>query len=270
MFGKKKNPDESALARQAEAEKETVAPLAVIADVEQIEKNIYKIPGAVYFGKYMHIDTKNAKNEDQVRAFWEQCRGDGTLETLRSIAHPDAKAFTAICTNFETRAYDYWIAAEVMQEAEIPEGFEKFDVEERQCAVFRCEGPAHEAITQKWHFIYNKWFPKGKYGHDKGPEIENYPFGDMQAQDYQCEILVPVKPQEPIALPRRGDTMTGLIFVAIGAVGGMVLAGNSDKYLIFALVGGVAGYFVYSYVNNRREEIRKRKEEQKKNGEEKK
>jgi predicted transcriptional regulator YdeE len=50
--------------------------------------------------------------------------------------------------------------------APLPEGYERLEVGAGQCAVFPCEGPAREAVEEKWHFIYNKWFPKAKYGYD--------------------------------------------------------------------------------------------------------
>jgi AraC family transcriptional regulator len=266
MFGNKKNLEENASARQAALEEQAPhAPIAAAA--EQLEKNIYRIPAISYFGKHIRINTKNAKNEDQVRAYWQRCREDGTLDTLRAIAHPDAKCFTAVCTDFQGREYEYWIAVEPADGAEPPSGYERIETIERRCAVFPCEGPAHEAVAGQWHFIYNKWFPRSAYSYDQGPEIENYPFGDMQAADYKCEILVPVKPMEPVKLPRRKDSMMGLLFVAVGAVAGVLVAGSAESPFIFILGGGLLGYFVYAYINKRREEMQKKKEE---NGEDKK
>ena len=267
MFGKQKKLEENASAQQEPEEEAPQAPVATVADAERLEKNIYRIPAASYFGKHTTINTKTAKNEDQVRAYWQQCREDGTLDTLKQVAHPDAKGFTAVCTDFQGREYEYWITVEAPDGAEPPQGYERIETIERRCAVFPCEGPAHAAVAEEWHFIYNTWFPRSAYSYDQGPELEHYPFGDMQAADYKCEILVPVKPVDPVNLPKRKDSMMGLLFVAVGAVAGMVVAGSAEKPFIFILGGGLLGYFVYAYIGKRREEAQKKKEE---NGEGKK
>jgi len=238
---------------------------------ENIEKkdsagiDICRVPAIAYYGRRRHIDTKKANNGAQIRAFWEECREDGTLDRLRALALTDAQRFTAACTNFETRAYDYWIVVEPDPGAEPPEDFERLEVGERQCAVFPCEGPAHEAVSKQWHYIYNTWFPRAKYGYDaaQGVEIENYPFGDMDSPDYRCEILVPVKPAQTPEMPRRRDTTLVVLFVAVGAVAGILLARSSDNALLFAAVGGAAAYFIYAYISKRREEIKKKSDEEK-------
>ena len=251
MFGK----------RKAEGQ----APAENIERKDPAGSNIYRVPAAAYYCRRRRIDTKKADNRTQLLAFWEECREDGTLDRLRALASPDAQRFSAACTNFETHAYDYWIAVEPAPGAQPPEGFERLEVGERQCAVFPCEGPAHEAIAKQWRYIYNTWFPRAKYGYDaaQGVEIENYPFGDMEAPDYRCEILVPVKPVELPELPRRRDPTLAVLFVAVGAAAGMLLARSSDKALMFTLIGGAVGYFVYAYVSKRREEIKKKREQEK-------
>lgn len=265
MFGKKKDSaKDSVAAVPAVKEEPSYLPVGVAGAFEHVTENVFHISAALYFGKHTRINTKNEKNEVQVRAFWNACREDGTLEALRAIARPGAKGFSAACTNFKGREYDYWIAIEVAPDAELPEGYEQIDVPVRQCAVFPCTGPAHEAIAKQWSYIYSTWLPKASFAYDAAPgaEIENYPFGDMDAADYQCEILVPVKPMDPSrGLPQRRDNMLAVLFVSVGAVGGMLLAGSGENALLYILVGGALGYFIYAYIAKRREDLRKKREE---------
>lgn len=254
MLGKKREQELTGHPFE-KANESTYQPIGVVAGAQRVEGNVFQIPHAVYYGKRRRIDTKAAANEEQVRAFWQECREDGTLEALRALAHPDARGYIGACTNFETHAYDYWIAVEIAPDAALPGGYDTLEADARLVAAFPLEGPAHEAIAAGWKAIYNKWFPKAKYQYAAGPEVENYPFGDMQAADYPCEILVPVRPlaSAPVA-PRRSGSMLSLFFIALGAAAGMLVAGSSDKPTIYMLVGAAVGYFAYSYVNKLREE----------------
>lgn len=254
MLGKKKerelsdNPFEK-------ANESTYEPIGVAAGAQRVEGNVFELPRAVYYGKRRRIDTKAAANEEQVRAFWRECREDGTLEALRALAHEKAQGYIGACTNFGTRAYDYWVAVEAAPDAALPGGYETLEADARLVAAFPLEGPAHEAMAAGWTAIYNKWFPKAKYQYAAGPEVENYPFGDMQSADYRCEVLVPVKPLAPVRFtPRRRGSMLSLLFIALGAAAGMLVAGSSGNATIYMLVGAAVGYFAYSYVNKLLEE----------------
>lgn len=257
MFGSKKEQNGTAPVESpdAEAREEGAA-----SDRGKPGESICIVPATAYIGRRRHIDTKAANNEEQLRAFWDTCREDGTLDALRALAAPGVDCLSGACTNFGSHGYDYWIAVEAADGAEVPEGYERLEVPERKCAVFACEGPAREAVAQKWHYIYNKWFPRARFNYDSNPEIENYPFGDMLSADYRCEILVPVRPVEALDQPaKRRDGTMAILFVAVGSLLGMFAAGQSDKPFIYVLVGGAAGYFVFSYITKRRDEIRAKK-----------
>ncbi len=251
MFGKKNGRGKTA-ALSAWEVGEGYEPIGAIGS-EWIEANAYRVPAATYCGKRGTINTKTAKNDEQVRAFWQECGANGTLEALRALALPGARGFFAACTDFKSHAYDYWIAVEVEADADIPDGFERLETRERTCAVFTAKGPAHETVSSMWHAVYNEWFPKGSYIYVPGPEIEHYPFGDREAADYRTEIFVPVKKadggKEP---PKRRDATLGVLFVSVGAVAGMLIAGSSEQPLFAMLVGGALGYFLFDAIDKRK------------------
>lgn len=48
------------------------------------------------------------------------------------------------------------------------------------------------AIQQAWSRIFQEWFPATGYEHTGGPEFELYLPGRPDAEDYRCEIWIPV------------------------------------------------------------------------------
>ncbi len=268
-FRKKQQETDDVNARNAEGCEEMIPveeeplPSSGAELAERIEKNVYRVTASTYFGKRTRIETKKNDNLEQLEAFWKKCREDGTLEELRAMAHPESQSFTGACANFGTHEYDYWIAVEpVDPDAEPPEGYERLEAGEGNYAQFKCKGPAVRSVSGQYTVIYNKWFPKSPYNHDDGPEIEIYPFGDMDSEEYESEILIPVRPMKTLAerIPKRRNAMLGVLFVSVGLVAGMLIAGSSDKYLVYMLIGGAVGYFVYAYIEKQKEAREKKNE----------
>jgi len=48
------------------------------------------------------------------------------------------------------------------------------------------------AIQKVWERIFQEWLPATGFEHADGPELEVYLPGDPSAQDYQCEIWIPI------------------------------------------------------------------------------
>lgn len=59
-------------------------------------------------------------------------------------------------------------------------------------AVFTSVGPMPHAVQKVWERIFQEWFPKTGFKHANAPEIEVYLPGDPSAQDYKCEIWMPI------------------------------------------------------------------------------
>lgn len=58
---------------------------------------------------------------------------------------------------------------------------------------FESTGPMPQAIQQVWKRIYAEWLPASGYEHTGMPELEVYPEGNNTAEDYRCEVWIPVK-----------------------------------------------------------------------------
>ncbi|MNV98197.1 Bacterial transcription activator, effector binding domain [compost metagenome] len=91
----------------------------------------------------------------------------------------------------EKELLSYWIGVEADAATE-PQGFETAVVPAANWAVFTSTGPMPHTIQNVWERIFQEWFPGTGYEHAGGPEFELYPPGDTQADDYVCEVWVPI------------------------------------------------------------------------------
>jgi AraC family transcriptional regulator len=49
------------------------------------------------------------------------------------------------------------------------------------------------AIQYVWQRICSEWFPSTVYEHAGGPEFELYPSGNVNDEDYRCEVWILIK-----------------------------------------------------------------------------
>lgn len=141
------------------------------------------------------VFTFNAgQNLIEIPKFWEEVWSDGTMERLEALGNGAVSRYFGICNVSEEQApkqeMDYWIAVE--NDGEPPVGMEKWEVPSLQWAVFRSVGAMPDAIQQTWQKIYAEWLPNSDYEHGPGPEIEVYGPGDNRADDYECEVWIPI------------------------------------------------------------------------------
>ncbi len=78
---------------------------------------------------------------------------------------------------------------------DVPEGMEVWTVPECEWAMFRCEGPLHNAVENIKKFIWYEWFP-GNAEYEPGSDYYVTKYcrdRDTSAIDYHCEMWIPVK-----------------------------------------------------------------------------
>ena len=59
-------------------------------------------------------------------------------------------------------------------------------------AVFTSIGPMPTAIHKVWDRIFQEWFPSTGYEHAGTAELEVYLPGNVDAEDYRCEVWIPI------------------------------------------------------------------------------
>ncbi|MBC1500761.1 AraC family transcriptional regulator [Listeria weihenstephanensis] len=134
------------------------------------------------------------QNLVEIPKFWEEVWSDGTMERLAGLVNGEVPRYMGICSVSEEQApkqeMDYWIAVDC--DGEVPVDMGKWEIPSLQWAVFPSVGALPDAIQQTWQKIYAEWLPASGYEHGPGPEIEVYGPGDNRADDYECEVWIPV------------------------------------------------------------------------------
>ena len=136
----------------------------------------------VHAGEF-HAET----SEKEIPAFWDAYYAN---EELRKVP-----GYLGVCAQQKTDSdvFTYGIGCKASDVAVIPEGFETLHIPEHTWAVFKCVGPAPDAIQDMWEKIYREWLPVSDYELVPDYDIENYLPGNPASLNYVSEICFPVK-----------------------------------------------------------------------------
>lgn len=155
-------------------------------DYKIIERDSFTV-----IGKSLQVTCKDGENLRRIPQFWQEVNEDGTSDKLIEIG--GGKDILGICKQMEpaNENFFYWIAVESGPESN-PQGFETTVIPAATWAVFTSIGAMPHAIQNVWKRIFEEWFPSTGYEHTGGPDFELYPPGDPGAEDYRCEVWIPV------------------------------------------------------------------------------
>ena len=98
----------------------------------------------------------------------------------------------AICSEKE-KGFEYWIAG-LYRGGDVPEGFALYTFPESDWAVFSAKGPLPHSLQTLNTYIWQEWYPnEGRRRMENGNVmLEVYTPGNMQSEDYECGIWLPV------------------------------------------------------------------------------
>jgi len=68
----------------------------------------------------------------------------------------------------------------------------EYNVPKCTWAVFECVGAMPNAIQELQKRIITEWLPTSGYEYANAPDIEVYSEGDQQADNYRCEVWLPI------------------------------------------------------------------------------
>ncbi|TYR74676.1 AraC family transcriptional regulator [Rossellomorea vietnamensis] len=150
-----------------------------------VEKEGFKAAG---IGK--KVSAANGENNKEIPVLWDEVNRKGLDREICEAA--GAKDLLGICMEFDhpKEEFTYFIGAHTDKPQE------KFEVKEIPAstwAVFESVGPMPQAIQNVWQRIYSEWFPSTGYEHGGGPEFELYPPGDIDDENYRCEVWIPIR-----------------------------------------------------------------------------
>lgn len=155
-------------------------------DYRIIKRDAFRI-----VGKAARINTADGQNFVRCPQFWGQCNSDGTSEALCAVS--DDCVMMSVCANFspDLGEFDYYVAVP-QKEGNVPAGCSELTVPALTWAVFDAVGKLPGSIQALMPKIFSEWFPASNFEHAEGPELEVYPGGDMDSDQYRCEVWIPV------------------------------------------------------------------------------
>ncbi|MGF7047760.1 AraC family transcriptional regulator [Paenibacillus sp. DS2015] len=160
---------------------------------QEMEYRIVEKEDFTVIGKSIQVTTRDGENLREIPLLWQEANKDGTSDRLAEIGLN--KDLLGICTGMDhtNETFAYWIAVEGRPGSADLQGLASTVIPAANWAVFTSIGPMPHAIQTLWERIFQEWFPGTGYEHTGGPELELYPPGNPSAEDYRCEVWVPIK-----------------------------------------------------------------------------
>lgn len=137
-----------------------------------------------------HFKLNPEENFVLIPAFWTKTVQSGKLSQILGLLDQEPKSILGVCSCMNGKDFDYYIAA--ISNIAVPEGMEEFIIPECTWAIFTCIGPMPTAIQKLQQRIVSEWLPTSGYEYANAPDIELYFEGNQQAEDYHCEVWLPV------------------------------------------------------------------------------
>ena len=156
-----------------------------------MDYRIVKKEAFTVIGKSIQVTCRDGENPLQIPKFWEKSHRDGTIAKLASIGTGENLLGIILDMKPDKGDYAYMIGTETDQT--VPEeNFTLRTIPASTWAIFTCVGTVPGAIQTMFRRIFQEWFPATGYEHSGAPELEVYPPGDTMAEDYQCEVWIPI------------------------------------------------------------------------------
>lgn len=149
------------------------------------KKDAFRIVGIC--GNY---SVKIEENFEQIPQLWKKTAIDGTIPQILSLMNQPPFGLLGVSTCMDGENFDYYIAVASDQQA--PEGMKEYIVPECMWAVFECVGPLPHTLQSLQKRIITEWLPTSGYEYANAPDIEVYSDGNQQAEDYRCEVWLPI------------------------------------------------------------------------------
>jgi len=147
---------------------------------------------ALHFSGYsIDVKTKDGQNFIDIPAFWQEMFTNGKFPGL--VENADEMGVVGICYGYDKEISEFKYMIGIKSSTYKADGMIDVEFGPEDFAAFKCEGKLPESIQKTTKYIYNEWFPSSNYEHTGGPEIEIYPGGNTESDDYVCYYWIPVK-----------------------------------------------------------------------------
>lgn len=149
------------------------------------KKGAFKIVGVK-----QHYSMSIEESMINVPLFWQKTAQSGVIPKLCTLMNKEPSGILGVSTCMNGKDFDYYIA--VASNREKPADMVDYIVPESLWAIFECIGAMPDAIQTLQKRIVSEWLPNSGYEYANAPDIEVYFEGNQQADDYKCEVWLPI------------------------------------------------------------------------------
>ncbi|MEL7603135.1 MAG: AraC family transcriptional regulator [Bacillota bacterium] len=142
-------------------------------------------------GPKIHCKLDVEQNFEEIPLFWQKTAQSGAIPRLCTLLDSEPAGILGVSSCMNGKDFDYYIAAASTKPA--PGDMEEYLVPACTWAIFTCVGPMPSAIQTLQKRIVSEWLPGSGYEYANAPDIEVYFEGNQQAEDYRCEVWLPVE-----------------------------------------------------------------------------
>jgi len=165
-----------------------------------MEYRIEEGPELRLAGIGIRATSKDGSNLVEIPAFWDKIMVDGRFKALASKSNPRGLAVCGICRDFDmkegTFTYDIAIDEPASMEG-MPVCSERFTVPASTWGKFKSRGPIRPNFQEMMRKIFAEWLPSSEWEISGSAEVEFYPEGNTESEDYWCEFWLPLKRGRP-------------------------------------------------------------------------
>lgn len=149
-------------------------------------------PALIVAGYKTRIDLKSDKPWEVIPGLWQSTTPE-QYEALAKVNNRPPKGTIGAEEMVGEDALNYYVGTAT--EGPLPAGLEALDIPPGTWAVIEAVGPLPGSIQGLWAELREKGFTYEEYvwAMEK-PDLEVYPPGDNQAEDYKCHLWLPLKP----------------------------------------------------------------------------
>lgn len=158
---------------------------------QDMEYRIVEQEAFTVVGKSIQVSCQDGEHHRLIPQFWAECDRDGTVARLVTIGSGEHLYGITLDMQPDQETLTYMIATKGSPSSQA-EGFSLRTVPAATWAIFASVGPVAAALPNVFQRIFQEWFPATGYEHAEAPVLEVYPPGDVTAEDYRCEVWIPV------------------------------------------------------------------------------
>ncbi|PID28737.1 MAG: AraC family transcriptional regulator [Candidatus Cloacimonadota bacterium] len=134
----------------------------------------------------------DAKNSMDFPKLWQELMTSKGADFLSGIG--DGQDYGACFNAKSERDFSYMAGFDVNnRELAISNGLEILEIPETDYAIIPLKGKVPDCIHKGWEYVMGTFFPENGLKHAGTPDLEVYGKGDMNSDEYEMELWVPVE-----------------------------------------------------------------------------